>query len=112
MRWTDRLEADPLPWLLVSAAIDAGVVLLLARPRRRRLPDALGFTPGFPLGYTADVVQNLDVLAELGYATDPGSSPPWSGSWPGRPEAGGSAATPTTAGPWSTSSARASRPGG
>ncbi|HEX9037945.1 MAG TPA: hypothetical protein VF808_13250 [Ktedonobacterales bacterium] len=34
-------------------------------------PSALWFRPGFPLGYTADVLQLLAVLCELGYAKDP-----------------------------------------
>jgi hypothetical protein len=69
---------------LVSAAIDAGVELLLSRdpavadypmPSGDTRPSPLWFTPGFPLGYTVDVLQNLEVLAELGYAIDPRLEP-------------------------------------
>lgn len=33
-------------------------------------PSALWFKLGFPLGYTADLLQNLEVLCELGFAHD------------------------------------------
>ena len=71
-------EAQRSP--LVDAAIGAGVELLLSRdpavadypmPAGDTRPSPLWFTPGFPLGYTADVLQNLEVLADLGYAADP-----------------------------------------
>jgi hypothetical protein len=34
-------------------------------------PNGSWFRPGFPLGYVADVLQTLEVLAQLGYARDP-----------------------------------------
>lgn len=34
-------------------------------------PNGSWFKPGFPSGYVADVLQNLEVLCELGYAGDP-----------------------------------------
>jgi hypothetical protein len=33
-------------------------------------PSASWFKPGFPLGYVADVLQTLEVLAELGHGRD------------------------------------------
>ncbi len=38
-------------------------------------PSRSWFTPGFPLGYVADVLQNLEVLAEVGHAHDPRLGP-------------------------------------
>jgi hypothetical protein len=54
-------------------------------PRGRRLPDGWGdtkpsaswFKPGFPSGYVADILQTLEVLAELGHGRDPASPMPW-----------------------------------
>ncbi len=65
---------------LVRAAIDAGVALLLSRdpavadyptatPGQK--PSSSWFKLGFPSGYVTDVLQNLEVLAELGHAGDP-----------------------------------------
>jgi len=64
----------------VSRAIDAGVDFLLSHdPALADYPAGWGntrpsgswFKLGFPSGYVADVLQNLDVLAELGHARDP-----------------------------------------
>lgn len=38
-------------------------------------PSSLWFKPGFPSGYSADTLQNLDVLCELGHAADPRLQP-------------------------------------
>jgi hypothetical protein len=64
----------------VSRAIQAGVDFLLSRdPAAADYPAGWGntrpsgswFKLGFPSGYVADVLQNLEVLAELGRAQDP-----------------------------------------
>jgi hypothetical protein len=64
----------------VQRAVDLGVEFLLSRdPARADYPAGWGntkpsgswFKPGFPLGYVADVLQNLEVLCELGYGRDP-----------------------------------------
>ena len=64
----------------VVAAIDTGVEFLLSRdpavadypmPWGTTKPSTAWFKLGFPVAYTADVLQNLEVLAELGYASDP-----------------------------------------
>jgi hypothetical protein len=64
----------------VSRAIEAGVDFLLSRdPAVADYPMGWGntrpsgswFKVGFPSGYVADVLQNLEVLAELGWARDP-----------------------------------------
>ena len=64
----------------VSRAIRAGVEFLLSRdPAVADYPAGWGnarpngswFKLGFPSGYVADVLQNLEVLAELGQARDP-----------------------------------------
>lgn len=64
----------------VRRAIDRGVAFLLGRdPARADYPMGWGntkpsgswFKPGWPSGYVADVLQNLEVLTELGYARDP-----------------------------------------
>lgn len=34
-------------------------------------PSSSWFKPGFPLGYVADVLQTLEVLADLGHGRDP-----------------------------------------
>lgn len=69
---------------LAAAAIEAGVEFLLSRdpavadypmPWGTTEPSTAWFKLGFPLGYTADVLQNLEVLAELGYASDPRLEP-------------------------------------
>jgi hypothetical protein len=66
--------------LEVSRAIEAGADLLLSRDpvvadypagRGDKRPSDSWFKLGFPSGYVADVLQNLEVLAELGYARDP-----------------------------------------
>jgi hypothetical protein len=61
---------------LVRAAIQAGVAFLLSRdPAVADYPAGDGrtssswFKLGFPSGYVADVLQNLEVLAELGHAS-------------------------------------------
>jgi hypothetical protein len=61
---------------LVRAAIDDGVSFLLSRdPALADYPTDTRVSPswfklGFPSGYVADVLQNLEVLAELGHAKD------------------------------------------
>jgi hypothetical protein len=63
----------------VAAAIDAGVALLLSvdpvsadypRPAGDAAPSAAWWRPSFPLGYTSDVLETLEVLAALGPARD------------------------------------------
>ncbi len=60
----------------VRAALDRGVAFLLSRdPAVADYPTDTRVSPtwfklGFPSGYTADVLQNLEVLAELGHAED------------------------------------------
>jgi hypothetical protein len=65
---------------LVERALDAGAAFLLARdPVVADYPMGWGntkphgswFKLGFPSGYVADVLQNLQVLCELGYGADP-----------------------------------------
>ena len=61
----------------VRRAIDAGVEFLLSRdPADADYPTGTNvssswFKLGFPSGYVADVLQNLEVLAELGLGGDP-----------------------------------------
>ncbi len=66
--------------LEVSRALRTGVDFLLSRdPATADYPAGWGnthpsgswFKLGFPSGYVADVLQNLEVLAELGHAQDP-----------------------------------------
>ena len=66
--------------LEVSRAIDAAAEFLLSRdPAVADYPAGWGntrpngswFKLGFPSGYVTDVLQNLEVLAELGYGRDP-----------------------------------------
>jgi hypothetical protein len=68
----------------VAKAIDAGVAFLLSRdPAVADYPMGWGntrpsgswFKLGFPSGYVADVLQNLEVLCELGYGRDPRLAP-------------------------------------
>lgn len=61
----------------VRRALDVGVEFLLSRdpatadyPAKTRVSPKW-FTFGFPSGYVADVLQELEVLAELGHARDP-----------------------------------------
>ncbi len=65
---------------VVQRAIDQGVEFLLSRdPAVADYPMAFGntkpnsswFKLGFPSGYVADVLQNLEVLCELGHGGDP-----------------------------------------
>ena len=62
---------------LVRAAIDGGVGFLLSRdPAVADYPtdtkvSGNWFKFGFPSGYAADALQNLEVLSELGHARDP-----------------------------------------
>jgi hypothetical protein len=65
---------------LVSRAIGRGAQFLLSRdpavadypmPSRDAKPSSSWFKLGFPSGYVTDVLQNLQVLAELGHAGDP-----------------------------------------
>jgi hypothetical protein len=69
---------------LVRRAIDVGTAFLHSRdPARADYPAGWGnarpsgswFKLGFPSGYVADVLQNLEVLCELGYAADPRLGP-------------------------------------
>ena len=64
----------------VRRAVDQGVEFLLSRdPAVADYPMGWGntkpsgswFKPGFPSGYVADVLQNLEVLCELGHGRDP-----------------------------------------
>ena len=64
----------------VRTAIDQGVEFLLSRdpavadyptPEVGAKPSSAWFQLGFPSGYVTDVLQNLEVLAELGHARDP-----------------------------------------
>jgi len=61
----------------VRRAIEQGVAFLLSRdPADADYPtgtpvSSSWFRLGFPSGYVADVLQNLEVLAELGHARDP-----------------------------------------
>jgi hypothetical protein len=62
---------------LVAKAIDVGLNFLLSRdPLDADYPSADGrvssswFKLGFPSGYVADILQNLEVLTDLGYAQD------------------------------------------
>jgi len=64
----------------VRRAIDAGVAFLFSRDPAdadypmgwgNTRPSASWFKLGFPSGYVADVLQVLEVLAELGHARDP-----------------------------------------
>ena len=65
---------------LVTRAIDAGVAFLLSRDPAdadypagwgNQRPNGSWFRLGFPSGYVADILQNLEVLVELGRAKDP-----------------------------------------
>jgi hypothetical protein len=64
---------------LVDEAMGQGVELLFSRdPAVADYPFGVGARPsgnwfrfGYPLGYVADVLQNLEVLAALGHAGDP-----------------------------------------
>jgi hypothetical protein len=64
----------------VTEAIDTGVAFLLSRDPAiadypmgygNTAPNGAWFKLGFPSGYVADVLQNLEVLAELGHGQDP-----------------------------------------
>jgi hypothetical protein len=63
----------------VTEAIDTGVMFLLSRDPTvadypmgygNTKPNSSWFKLGFPSGYIADVLQNLEVLAELGHGQD------------------------------------------
>ena len=65
---------------LVRAAINQGVDFLLSRDpavadypmlSTDTKPSAAWFKLGFPSGYVADVLQNVEALCEVGYARDP-----------------------------------------
>ncbi|MGO9335026.1 MAG: nitrogen fixation protein NifH [Acidimicrobiales bacterium] len=65
---------------IVRRAIDQGVEFLLSRdpavadypmPSRDTKPSGSWYKLGFPSGYVTDVLQNLEVLAELGHARNP-----------------------------------------
>ena len=68
----------------VQEAINAGIEFILSRdpsvadypmPIGSTTPSGAWFKPGFPSGYPADVVQVLEVLAELGHGSDPRLGP-------------------------------------
>lgn len=94
--WQRTLRSDPLPWLLEpenSAVRHQALRLLLVRPDddpdvrqahdqamasepiatilAHQHPDGYWVKPGFPSGYVADSLQILEVMAELGTASDP-----------------------------------------
>ena len=65
---------------LVRRAIQQGIAFLLSCDPATAMypmgdgntqPNSLWFKLGFPSGYVADVLQNLEVLGALGYARDP-----------------------------------------
>jgi hypothetical protein len=65
---------------VVRRAIEAGVAFLFSHDPAtadypmgwgNTKPNASWFKPGFPSGYVSDVLQTLEVLAELGHASDP-----------------------------------------
>jgi len=65
---------------VIGRAIDQGVEFLLSRdpavadyptPSRDTEPSGSWFKLGFPSGYVTDVLQNLEVLAELGHVGNP-----------------------------------------
>ena len=65
---------------LVHRAVEAGIAFLFSRDPVAAdypmgwgnvVPSRVWFRPGFPLGYSADVLQTLEVLAELNHARDP-----------------------------------------
>lgn len=65
---------------LVRRAVDQGVAFLFSRDPAvadypmgwgNTKPNSSWFKPGFPLGYVSDVLQTLEVLAELGHGRDP-----------------------------------------
>ena len=69
---------------LVGRAIEAGAAFLMSRdPSVADYPAGWGntrpngswFKLGFPSGYVADVLQDLEVLAELGFGPDPRLAP-------------------------------------
>jgi hypothetical protein len=86
----------------VREAIEIGVEFLFTRdpsiadypiPKSDTEPSRLWFKPGFPSGYPADVLQVLEVLAELGHGRDARLRPALSwlsslqdgkGRWPNR----------------------------
>ncbi len=64
----------------VQRAIQQGTEFLLSRdlvtadypgPQPDAKPSRMWFKPGFPSGYVADILQNLEALCELGWAHDP-----------------------------------------
>jgi len=68
----------------VKRAIEEGCAFLLSRdpavadypwPSYATKPNGSWFKFGFPSGYVTDVLQNLEVLCELGYAKDPRLGP-------------------------------------
>jgi hypothetical protein len=68
---------DPQPSGLVQQAIGRGVDLLLSRdPSTADYPSGTGtvsplwFKLGFPLGYSSDLLELVDVLAQLGHGGD------------------------------------------
>jgi hypothetical protein len=69
---------------LVERAVDQGAAFLLSHDPAvadypmgwgNTRPNGSWFKPGFPSGYVTDVLQNLEVLCELGYARDPRLQP-------------------------------------
>jgi hypothetical protein len=65
---------------LIRRAVETGVAFLFSRDPAaadypmgwgNTRPNASWFKPGFPIGYVSDVLQTLEVLAELGHGRDP-----------------------------------------
>jgi hypothetical protein len=105
-------------WALVGQAVDQGVAFLVSKDPAvadspmgwgDTRPSASWFKPGSPSGHVADVLQTLEVLAELAQGRDPATpSPGWSLARTAR--VAGATARPPTTRPGSTSNARASPP--
>ena len=72
-------------WSLVRQAVDQGVAFLVSKDPAvadspmgwgNTRPSASWFKPGSPSGYVADVLQTLEVLAELAHGRDPATPAP------------------------------------
>jgi hypothetical protein len=61
-----RAIADGVAYLLSRDPLDADYPMGWGNTR----PSAFWFKPGFPLGYVSDVLQTLEVLAEVGHGPD------------------------------------------
>ncbi|WP_020524773.1 hypothetical protein [Catelliglobosispora koreensis] len=71
---------------LARRALRAGTAFLLSHNPARAdypmgygniVPSRLWFKLGFPLGYSSDIVENLQVLSDLGYGEDPRLADAW-----------------------------------